>query len=296
MNDNRTMLPFRLIEPPPESHFFPLYLYSVGSHYQYRHSKPLGFPVYQFFLVRSGTGLFRDLTSGEEWKLEPGHAFLFPADRGHEYFPLSHEPWHISFIGFFGSIADSFLEGIGLKIATPFYPKRFEECWEEVGYIWQAVDNPYSTSQEEAYMQSISVSLFRFLLNLRVSEQSKEALQIPTTEVSHNEVLQKALRLMNQHFTEPLLISNLARAVGYSVQHFQLLFQQEYGVTPNKYLQNLRLERAMQLIKESPSMPIQEVAHNIGMEPSYLIRLFRKTYGKTPGNLRKKITLNLGGK
>lgn len=137
-------------------------------------------------------------------------------------------------------------------------------------------------------MQEISVLLYRFLLNLRVAKKSKDAKPFPPAEVPHNEMLKKALALMNQHYTEPLLISNLARAVGYSVQHFQHLFQQEYGCTPHKYLQNLRLERAMQIIRESPALPIQDVAQNLGMEPSYLIRIFRKTYGYTPGEVKKE--------
>lgn len=288
MNDNTMMLPFRLNKSSRESLSLPLYLYSVGSHHQYRHVKPQGFPVYQVFLIRSGKGLFRDLDSGEEWVLEPGHAFLFQADRAHEYFPLSNEPWHVGFIGFFGSILGSFLEGIGLNTAVPFYPKRFEECWEKIKHIWQSVDISCSPPHDESYMQSISGSLYHFFLNLRIAEHSREVQQVPADELPHNEVLQKALRLMNEHYTEPLLISNLARAVGYSVQHFQLLFQQEYGVTPLKYLQNLRLERAMQMIRESPSLPIQHVAQQLGMEPSYLIRLFRKTYGYTPGDIKKE--------
>lgn len=147
---------------------------------------------------------------------------------------------------------------------------------------------PGSSPQEELYMQEISVLLYRFLLNLRVAKKSKDAKPFPPAEVPHNEMLKKALALMNQHYTEPLLISNLARAVGYSVQHFQHLFQQEYGCTPHKYLQNLRLERAMQIIRESPALPIQDVAQNLGMEPSYLIRIFRKTYGYTPGEVKKE--------
>lgn len=121
MNDNSMMLPFRLIKTQPESHFFSLYLYSAGSHYQFRHSKPHGFPVYQVFVVHSGKGLFRDLTTSEEWELEPGHAF-FPADSAHEYFTLSSEPWHIGFVGFFGSMADHFLEGLDLLSQHHFIP------------------------------------------------------------------------------------------------------------------------------------------------------------------------------
>ncbi|MFD1906148.1 helix-turn-helix transcriptional regulator [Paenibacillus rhizoplanae] len=103
------------------------------------------------------------------------------------------------------------------------------------------------------------------------------------TKNVRNEALNKAVSLINEHFTEPLLITNLAAAVGYSVQHFQRLFLQEYGVTPHKYLQNLRLQRAMQMLTEDPERPVQDIALNLGMETNYFIRVFRKAHGVTPG-------------
>ncbi|MNN53466.1 HTH-type transcriptional activator RhaS [compost metagenome] len=72
------------------------------------------------------------------------------------------------------------------------------------------------------------------------------------------------------------------------MQHFQRLFLQEYGVTPHKYLQNLRLQRALQMITESPERPVQDLALNVGMETNYFIRVFRKTYGCTPGVMRSR--------
>ena len=91
------------------------------------------------------------------------------------------------------------------------------------------------------------------------------------------------------NYTEPLLISNLAAAVGYSVQHFQRLFVQEYAVTPHKYLQNLRLERAIQLMTENADILVQDIAIQLGMETNYFIRIFRNTYGCTPGVMKMRL-------
>ncbi|MFD1906149.1 AraC family ligand binding domain-containing protein [Paenibacillus rhizoplanae] len=117
------MLPFSLIEMPRDLNAFPLYPYSVGRHIQYHHVRPAGFPVHQIFLIRSGSGRFRDLEDGTETVLQPGMAYAFPPDRGHEYYPLSHEPWHVGFIGFHGSQSASVLEGLGLLPPAPVPPR-----------------------------------------------------------------------------------------------------------------------------------------------------------------------------
>lgn len=126
-------------------------------------------------------------------------------------------------------------------------------------------------------MQELSITLYRLLLMLRPAKSSQSSANRLAFESVRNEALTTAVGLINEHYTEPLLISNLAAAVGYSVQHFQRLFVQEYGVTPHKYLQNLRLERALQLMTEDVEIPVQDIALQLGMETNYFIRVFRKT-------------------
>lgn len=268
---------------------FPVYPYSVGRHIQYHHVRAAGFPVHQIFLIRSGSGLFRDLVNGMEVILEPGMAFAYPPDRGHEYYPLTHEPWHVGFIGFHGSQSQGLIEGIGLLPPSPFRPERFEDCWDEIGGIWKSVNHPSTNRQDEQSMEDLSVTLYRLLLKLRRTESSTGAISRQQFETVRNEALQKAMSLINKHFTEPLLISNLAGAVGYSVQHFQRLFLQEYGVTPHQYLQNLRLQRAVQLITENRDIAVQDIALQLGMETNYFIRVFRNSFGCTPGVMRKQL-------
>lgn len=266
-----------------------MYPYSVGRHIQFHHVRPTGFPVHQVFLIRTGTGLFRDLESGTEIILEPGMAFAFPPDRGHEYYPTSHEPWHVGFIGIEGSQSQGMLEGIGLLPYLPYHPARFEQCWEEIGKIWHTVNNQTASRQDEQGMEDLSITLYRLLLMLRRSESIHSSGSRLELESVRNEALAKAVELINEHYTEPLLISNLAAAVGYSVQHFQRLFVQEYAVSPHKYLQNLRLERAIQLMTENADILVQDIAIQLGMETNYFIRIFRNTYGCTPGMMKLRL-------
>jgi len=138
-------------------------------------------------------------------------------------------------------------------------------------------------------MEDLSITLYKLLLRLRRNESSATSGSRVEFESVRNDALAKAVRLINEHYTEPLLISNLAAAVGYSVQHFQRLFVQEYEVTPHKYLQNLRLERAIQLMTENSDILVQDIAIQLGMETNYFIRSFRNTYGCTPGVMKERL-------
>lgn len=284
------MLPFRLIETSATHHSLPLYAYSAGRHHQHYHSRPAGFPSYQIFLIRSGEGLFRDLANGVEFILSAGQAFAIPPDLPHEYYPLSHEPWYVGFVGFNGNLAASLLEQTELLPSIPLEPDLFDSCWDNIAEIWHDSHEP-----GDHRLLDLSVKLYQLVLRLRNRKpQTADSLRLPADEV-RNQTLQKALLLMNQHYTEPLLISNLASAVGYSPQHFQRLFLQHFSTTPHQYLQNLRMDRAVQLLQENEPLQIQEVARQVGMETNYFVRLFRTMYGQTPGAWRESHKRKKGG-
>ncbi|QJD84220.1 AraC family transcriptional regulator [Cohnella herbarum] len=276
------MLPFQLVELPDTRQSLPLYAYSVGRHHQYYHSRPDGFPAYQIFLIKSGQGLFCDLKNGEQYPLSAGQAFAFPPDHPHEYYPISHEPWHIGFVGFRGPLAGPILDQIGMFRPTLLQPELFDLCWEEIGGIWQQ-----SNESNPQRLFDLSVKLYALIVRLQDQPPIIDADVRPRADEVRNEALRKALLLINQHFTEPLLISNVAKAVGYSSQHFQRLFLQHFSITPHRYLQNLRMEKAEQLLNEDDSLKIQDIARQVGMETNYFVRVFRKTYGQPPGTRRE---------
>lgn len=58
--------------------------------------------------------------------------------------------------------------------------------------------------------------------------------------------LRKAVQLLEQRVCEPIDLDCIAREAGLSRPHFFKLFRQQVGVTPNIYLNSLRMERAIE--------------------------------------------------
>ncbi|WP_175484777.1 helix-turn-helix transcriptional regulator [Jannaschia pohangensis] len=70
-----------------------------------------------------------------------------------------------------------------------------------------------------------------------------------------------SLRLMRDHVGSDDTLTDIARAAGLSRPHFYKLFRQHVGVTPNLYMNALRMERAIGLLTDS-----QDAVTDIGFD------------------------------
>jgi transcriptional regulator GlxA family with amidase domain len=86
----------------------------------------------------------------------------------------------------------------------------------------------------------------------------------------------------------------VAVRVRLSTSRLTRLFKVETGVTPACYLQQLRLARARAEL-EGGSQPVDAVAILIGFrDSSRFARLFRRQFGMTPEEARKRGSKRLG--
>ena len=66
------------------------------------------------------------------------------------------------------------------------------------------------------------------------------------------------------------------------------LFQAAYGISPGKYLNNVRLQEAIRLLTES-DLPVKEVARNCGYESAgYFTKILHRQTGHTPRSFRSR--------
>jgi len=75
----------------------------------------------------------------------------------------------------------------------------------------------------------------------------------------------------------------LAEAAGCSRSRLFQLFKQATGMTPNDYLQRLRVKEASAMLINQPGASITDVAFSNGFSSSqYFCNVFRKYTGTTP--------------
>ena len=96
-----------------------------------------------------------------------------------------------------------------------------------------------------------------------------------------------AIEYIHDHFTgEKLSVEMLSSLCGISSVYFRRLFTVKFGVSPVRYINDLRLSRAKELIL-SEQYTVEEAARLSGFEDeSYFCRFFKKETGMTPSEYR----------
>ncbi len=91
-----------------------------------------------------------------------------------------------------------------------------------------------------------------------------------------------------EHYDEKISLEHIAENMYLSPFYISKIFKSETGETPIRYLINIRLERAKQLLEEGHRGSIQEIAASVGYEDAYhFSKLFKKRYGMTPSEAKK---------
>jgi AraC-like DNA-binding protein len=99
--------------------------------------------------------------------------------------------------------------------------------------------------------------------------------------------IRRAVKAMREDLGATPSVDRLARAAGLSRAHFFRLFGQATGVTPNVFLNVLRLESAVTSMV-STQEPVASVSDRLGFSaPAHFTRFFRDHAGVTPTAFRQ---------
>jgi len=96
----------------------------------------------------------------------------------------------------------------------------------------------------------------------------------------------ESMSFIRDNHTQALSVENLAHQVAMSASHFAHRFRAVARISPMRYLREVRLERARDLLLQDGSRA-GEVAIQVGFEsPAHFTREFKRRYGLPPSRLR----------
>lgn len=94
--------------------------------------------------------------------------------------------------------------------------------------------------------------------------------------------IQDSISFMQEQLHRPLSVANLAEQAAMSSSHYAHHFREVAGITPMRYLRDLRLEKARNLLIYQGARP-NEAAYNSGFESiEHFNREFKRRYASTP--------------
>lgn len=111
----------------------------------------------------------------------------------------------------------------------------------------------------------------------------------------NNAMVAKARAYMEEHYDQPLTVGELAKQHFVHPSYLSHCFTTQMGISPRKYLTNLRLANARKLL-ESSEDSVQNISLKVGFsDVNNFIQSFRARYGTTPRRYRTKMTSEIVG-
>jgi len=93
---------------------------------------------------------------------------------------------------------------------------------------------------------------------------------------------------IEQHYSTPITMTEMAELAGLSSTHFNRRFRQLLRMTPMQYLRTVRTQASQRLLTTT-SRSIAEIAVDVGFtDQSHLTKRFREVTGMTPAAYRKR--------
>ncbi|WP_200416019.1 response regulator transcription factor [Virgibacillus salexigens] len=100
-------------------------------------------------------------------------------------------------------------------------------------------------------------------------------------------IIKRAENYIQTYYTSNIKVIELANVMNISPNYFSSLFKQQTGKTFNEYVNQLRMDKAKQLLAETPYR-IHEIAKEVGFqEYKYFVEVFKRFTDITPTHYRK---------
>ncbi|WP_394559195.1 GlxA family transcriptional regulator [Aquipseudomonas alcaligenes] len=123
--------------------------------------------------------------------------------------------------------------------------------------------------------------------HLLVSEPRRLQPLLPGHRNHDDEAVLRVQEWVEVQHAEPLRIEHLARRFGFSERNLKRRFLAATGISPNQYLQRVRIDKAKKLLIAT-RMSVKEIAYEVGYEnTSFFVRLFKRELGSTPARWRQ---------
>ena len=199
---------------------------------------------------------------------------MIPNESVHEYYSSLENPWQYFWVILEGKDADDLCLKYLSVDKNGIFTYDFKE---ELRYFAKKF---FSGKKELGSAKAMGI----FYLLMSYHEKKEE---IPS-----NDYVVRAQQYMEQNYLRNVTIREIANVLHISDRYLYNLFVEHTGISPKKYLNELRLRRACEMLK-SGDCNITEIAVSTGFgDVLTFSRFFSKHMGKSPTAYRDKYIKN----
>ena len=238
--------------------------------------------------VGSSQNILIYCTEGEGWcsinnrrvKVEKDQFFIIQSNTPHIYAASKINPWSIYWLHFTGEKENTFAKFYNNVYSINESPNaRFNDRIKLFEEIYQNLEMGYSLEN----LQYTTLCLWHLLGSFLFVPQFREV-----NKIKEGDVIQESIKFMKQNIDKKLTLKDIADAVNYYSSHFGQLFQHKVKYTPLKYFNQLKIQKACQLL-DFTDMKIKEIANKLDFYDQYhFSKVFTKCMGESPSLYRSK--------
>ncbi len=232
---------------------------------------------YQLLYVTEGMGIFHSATVPEA-RLKAGDLFLLFPGEWHSYHPLKKTGWKSYWIGFKGKNMDDRVRAGFLSPQKPIYHVGFSAMVSDMYQFGLK-----TAKEEAAYVQQTLAGVVNLLIGLMYSLERNIVLN---NNQEHVNMVNRARLRIRESLEADLTIQQIAAEMGVSYSNFRKLFKEFTGISPSLYQQDLRLQRAKELLTTT-DLSIKQIAYQLRFDsPDYFSSKFKTKTGMKPSAFR----------
>lgn len=241
---------------------------------------------YLIHYVTQGEGEF---TCGSiTYPIRQNDLFIIQPQQIVSYRTNAENPLHFSWFAFAGEKSQQQLSLLGFSDECPvrkLHPQYSID--ENIHLLVEHVNSP--GYQNEFAIQSI---IYSIMSNIAQSYSLSGKFKKNNHTVAFVHV-KKAKSYIKCNYIYPITVTDVARHVGLERSYLSKIFSQCTGITLQKYILNVRIQRSKSLLEQT-DYSIKEISFSVGMTDEYYFsRVFRQAVGVPPSQYRTNTKTHL---
>lgn len=251
-------------------------------------SERSGLSSYLFFTVLFGSGEL--IYDGKSYELHTGDCVfidcrkVYSHETGHVNTDNSainnvNSLWSLQWCHFYGPNMNAIYRKYQERGGRPVFQT------EQLGNYRTILTQLYQIAKSDDYVRDMRIheKLSSLLILLMEDAWCGEKISKGTPSPVD---IQQVKEYLDINFTERITLDDLASRFYINKYYLLSRFKERYGVTINAYLNQIRVTYVKQQLRFTDKT-VECLAIELGMEPNYLSRLFKKVEGVSPSEYRK---------
>ena len=161
-----------------------------------------------------------------------------------------------------------------IQISIRSLDSEKREMHYDISSLYKLIDKATQIKELKGLLREVSINVVR-----RINEYNQKNI---------NQILQKAIEYIKAHYTMPITLNELAEHTYVSTYYLSRMFKKELGKNFVEYLNEIRIEKAKQLLKDT-QYKTYEIAEIVGIQdPHYFSKIFKKYVNMTPTEFKDR--------